>query len=38
MKFGLFANGERQNQIAKITYDEDLGEVILAEVPRDWLI
>ena len=31
MQFGLFSNGERQNQVAKITYDEDLAEVILAD-------
>ena len=30
MKFGLFSNGERRNQVAKITYDEDLAKVILA--------
>jgi alkanesulfonate monooxygenase SsuD/methylene tetrahydromethanopterin reductase-like flavin-dependent oxidoreductase (luciferase family) len=31
MNIGIFSNGERQNQIAKITYDEDLAEVILAD-------
>jgi alkanesulfonate monooxygenase SsuD/methylene tetrahydromethanopterin reductase-like flavin-dependent oxidoreductase (luciferase family) len=31
MHIGIFSNGERQNQIAKITYDEDLAEVILAD-------
>jgi hypothetical protein len=27
----MFLVGERQNQVAKITYDEDLAEVILAD-------
>ncbi len=31
MHIGIFSNGERQNQIAKVTYDEDLAEVILAD-------
>lgn len=31
MQFGLFSNGERHNQVAKVTYDEDLAEVILAD-------
>lgn len=31
MEFGLFLNGERHNEIAKATYDEDLEEVVLAD-------
>jgi hypothetical protein len=31
MKFGLFSKGERQNEVAKITYNEDLAKVILAD-------
>jgi alkanesulfonate monooxygenase SsuD/methylene tetrahydromethanopterin reductase-like flavin-dependent oxidoreductase (luciferase family) len=31
MQIGLFSNGERHNQVAKVTYDEDLAEVILAD-------
>ena len=31
MDFGLFSNGERTNQIAADTYDEDLYEVTLAD-------
>jgi hypothetical protein len=31
MQIGLFSNGERHNQIAKTTYDEDLAEVVLAD-------
>lgn len=31
MRIGLFSNGERQNQVAKISYDEDLHEVIVAD-------
>jgi len=40
MEIGLFSNGERQNQIARITYDEDLAEVILADelgVQEAWI-
>src|SRR4051812_46178182 len=31
MRFGLFTNGNRLNQIAKISYDADLQEIILAD-------
>ncbi len=31
MEFGLFSNGERHNPIAKMAYDEDLDEVVLAD-------
>lgn len=31
MKFGLFSNGQRHNDVAKITYQEDLDELILAD-------
>ncbi|HLI20981.1 MAG TPA: LLM class flavin-dependent oxidoreductase [Stellaceae bacterium] len=31
MKFGLFSNGQRRNQVAKVSYQEDLDEVILAD-------
>jgi alkanesulfonate monooxygenase SsuD/methylene tetrahydromethanopterin reductase-like flavin-dependent oxidoreductase (luciferase family) len=31
MQFGLFSNGERLNKVAKISYDEDLHEVIVAD-------
>lgn len=40
MQIGLFSNGERRNQIAKTTYDEDLAEVILADelgVEEAWI-
>jgi alkanesulfonate monooxygenase SsuD/methylene tetrahydromethanopterin reductase-like flavin-dependent oxidoreductase (luciferase family) len=31
MRFGLFSNGQRRNAIAKVSYEEDLQEVILAD-------
>ncbi|HEY3917862.1 MAG TPA: LLM class flavin-dependent oxidoreductase [Stellaceae bacterium] len=31
MKFGLFSNGQRRNTVAKVSYEEDLQEVILAD-------
>ncbi len=31
MRFGLFSNGQRRNGVAKISYEEDLQEVILAD-------
>src|SRR6476659_4842088 len=31
MRFGLFSNGNRNNKVAKLTYDEDLQEVIVAD-------
>ena len=31
MEFGLFSNGERMNQLALKTYDEDLFEVATAD-------
>ncbi len=31
MQIGLFSNGERLNQIARISYEEDLHEVIVAD-------
>ena len=31
MEFGLFSNGERGNPVAKMTYDEDLAEVVHAD-------
>ena len=31
MKFGLFSNGQRRNAVAKISYEEDLQEIILAD-------
>ena len=31
MRFGLFSNGQRRNQIAKLSYEDDLQEVILAD-------
>ena len=31
MRFGLFSNGNRNNKVAKLTYDEDLQEIIVAD-------
>lgn len=31
MRFGLFSNGQRLNEVARISYDEDLYEVVLAD-------
>jgi alkanesulfonate monooxygenase SsuD/methylene tetrahydromethanopterin reductase-like flavin-dependent oxidoreductase (luciferase family) len=31
MKFGLFSNGQRRNALAKVSYHEDLQEIILAD-------
>ena len=31
MEFGLFSNGQRYNATAKLTYDEDLAEIVLAD-------
>ena len=31
MHIGLFSNGERRNQVASISYEEDLHEVIVAD-------
>ena len=31
MRLGLFSNGQRRNSLAKISYEEDLQEVILAD-------
>ena len=31
MRFGLFTNGNRLNQVAKISYDADLAEIVLAD-------
>jgi alkanesulfonate monooxygenase SsuD/methylene tetrahydromethanopterin reductase-like flavin-dependent oxidoreductase (luciferase family) len=31
MQIGLFSNGQRTNEVAKTTYDEDLFEVVLAD-------
>jgi len=31
MRFGLFSNGQRRNTVAKISYEEDLQEVVLAD-------
>ena len=31
MEFGIFSNGERGNPIAKMTYDEDLAEIVHAD-------
>src|SRR5262249_28955844 len=31
MRFGLFSNGNRLNQIAKQSYDADLAEIVLAD-------
>ncbi|HXQ54179.1 MAG TPA: LLM class flavin-dependent oxidoreductase [Stellaceae bacterium] len=31
MQFGLFSNGQRRNQLAKLSYEDDLQEVILAD-------
>lgn len=31
MKFGLFSNGQRRNTLAKVSYAEDLQEIILAD-------
>ena len=31
MHIGLFSNGERHNQVARISYEEDLQEVIVAD-------
>ena len=31
MRFGLFSNGNRLNQVAKISYDADLAEIVLAD-------
>lgn len=40
MRFGLFSNGQRRNAVAKISYDEDLQEIILADqlgVDEAWI-
>jgi alkanesulfonate monooxygenase SsuD/methylene tetrahydromethanopterin reductase-like flavin-dependent oxidoreductase (luciferase family) len=40
MRFGLFSNGQRLNQVAKTSYDEDLSEVVLADrlgIHEAWL-
>jgi hypothetical protein len=34
MQIGFFSNGERRDQAAKTTYDEDLSEVLLADERR----
>jgi limonene 1,2-monooxygenase len=31
MRFGLFSNGQRRNEVAKTSYDDDLAEIILAD-------
>src|SRR5258708_28073712 len=31
MQIGLFSNGSRNNKVAKISYDEDLHEIIVAD-------
>src|SRR3954469_14906116 len=31
MKLGLFSNGNRNNKVAKLTYDEDIQEIIVAD-------
>jgi alkanesulfonate monooxygenase SsuD/methylene tetrahydromethanopterin reductase-like flavin-dependent oxidoreductase (luciferase family) len=31
MRFGIFSNGTRHNKVAKISYDEDLHEIIVAD-------
>ncbi|MGZ8530594.1 MAG: hypothetical protein ACXWYM_08565 [Candidatus Binatia bacterium] len=40
MHIGLFSNGERGNQVARISYEEDLHEVIVADelgIPEAWI-
>lgn len=40
MRFGLFSNGQRRNDVAKTSYDEDLAELILADelgVDEAWI-
>ena len=31
MQFALFSNGQRRNSVAKVSYDDDLDEIILAD-------
>jgi alkanesulfonate monooxygenase SsuD/methylene tetrahydromethanopterin reductase-like flavin-dependent oxidoreductase (luciferase family) len=31
MQFGIFSNGNRNNKVAKVSYDEDLHEIIVAD-------
>jgi len=31
MQIGVFSNGNRNNKVAKTTYDEDLAEIVLAD-------
>jgi phosphoribosylpyrophosphate synthetase len=31
MEFGIFSNGERTNQLAAETYDEDVYEIVTAD-------
>ena len=40
MRFGLFSNGNRNNKVAKLTYDEDLQEIIVADrlgIEEGWI-
>jgi alkanesulfonate monooxygenase SsuD/methylene tetrahydromethanopterin reductase-like flavin-dependent oxidoreductase (luciferase family) len=40
MQFGIFSNGNRNNQVAKLSYDEDLHEIIVADrlgMPEAWV-
>ena len=40
MRIGLFSNGSRQNRVAKISYDEDLHEIVVADrlgVEEGWI-
>ena len=31
MQIGIFSNGNRNNKVAKLSYDEDLKEIIVAD-------
>jgi len=40
MRFGIFSNGNRHNQVAKLSYDEDMQEIVLADelgIGEAWL-
>src|SRR3954453_1276636 len=40
MQIGLFSNGNRNNKVAKVSYDEDLEEIIVADrlgIREAWL-
>ena len=40
MQIGIFSNGNRNNKVAKLSYDEDLKEIIVADrlgMPEAWI-